>query len=83
MVGFKTDKFQLVEKRGIQYSDLADIFKTELLRKYNVGIVCKLRHKDSGKEFILATTHLHWNPANDYVKYAQICKMFETIENMD
>ena len=62
---------------------MANFYKSELFRKYNVGIVCKLRHKASGKEFILATTHLHWNPVNDYVKYAQMCKMFETIEGMD
>ena len=58
---------------------MAERFNQPLMAKSNAGLLCKLKHKKSGKEFILATTHLHWNPQNDYVKYVQMYNMFEKI----
>ena len=69
LIGYKKDQFELLDALHIQYNDLGDRFRHNIFKKNNTGIVAKLRHKSTGKEFILGCTHLHWNPKVDFVKY--------------
>ena len=62
--------FKYVSKEEIHYEDLVEKYGKGFKRG-NVGLICLLKHIESGKEIIVANTHLHWNPKYDYVKYAQ------------
>ena len=57
---------------GVQHNEIADRVDNgnKMLMKGNAAIMMKLRSKETGKEFIVANTHLHWNPKNDFIKYA-------------
>ena len=62
----------------ISYNDLDKRYKeqdqsdpyqiTDYLRN-NVGVICLLKHIQSGKEIVVANTHMHWNKRFSYVKY--------------
>lgn len=38
-----------------------------------------LKHKKNLKKFVVASTHIHWNPALDYVK---MCQAFYLLKNI-
>ena len=56
---------------------------SQLFKKNNAGLMAKLAHKASHREFIISTTHLNWNPKLDFVKYAQMVNMFQRIQGFD
>lgn len=73
MVGWQREKFSLLKKRKIVYEELIDRYDTDghLFKKGNVGNICLLRHLESEQKMIVVSTHMHWNPKLDYVKYGQ------------
>ena len=79
LIGYKTDKFELRDTLHIQYNDLKKRFRHSIFLKGNTAIVAKLRYKATSKELIVATTHIHWNPKLDFIKYAQMFYLFEKI----
>ena len=83
LIGFKTDQFELISSIGVQHNDMADHLGDTIFRKSNAGILCKLKHKESKREFIVAATHVHWNPQNDFIKYMQMYNMFLKIQEFD
>jgi hypothetical protein len=44
----------------------------ESFRQRGVGIIAELQSLDSADAFVVATTHLFWNPAQELVKEAQV-----------
>ena len=79
LLGYKTDKFELLDKLGFQHNDFAQRFDSPLFQKNNAGLLLKLKHKTSSKEFIISNTHLNWKPRLDFVKYSQMVNMFTQI----
>ncbi|KRG00256.1 uncharacterized protein Dwil_GK27997 [Drosophila willistoni] len=76
-------KFNLVEQRCVElYDD-----RVTLLNRENVALLTKFRLKDNQKqpeeepkEFIVATTHLLYNPKRQDVRCAQITKLLEELQ---
>lgn len=83
LIGYKKDKFELRDTLHIQYNDLKKRFRHSIFLKSNTAIVAKLRLKATFKDFIVATTHIHWNPKLDFIKYGQMFYLFEKIQKFD
>lgn len=72
LVGWKKDKFELQAAEFVNINDVATNFGSDasLYRKGNVGVICILKHRDSGKKLVAMSSHLYWNVKKDFVKYA-------------
>ena len=70
LIAWKQSVFKCEAKQEIQYEDLVEKYGKEFKRG-NVGLICLLKHLESGNQVIVANTHIHWNPKYDYVKYGQ------------
>ena len=77
LIGFKQDMFIEIEKHLISYDKLNYdnlIPKLSVKTKYlyqlycNKFIVLVLKHKNSGETFVIATTHLYYDPKMEHVK---------------
>ena len=72
MIGFKKDKFRLIDKLPINYNDIALKYGwSSDYRKGNQALLGLLEHKETKQKLIVVSTHFHWNPNLDFVKYAQ------------
>ncbi|XP_026840894.1 protein angel [Drosophila persimilis] len=70
-------KFQLLDQRPIEFYDQ----NVKLLNRENVALFAKLGLKgQTEKEFIVATTHLLYNPKRDDVRCAQVTRLLEELE---
>ena len=47
LLGYKKDKFEMLDTHGFQHNEMVDKYGCELFRKNNAGILVKLRHKAS------------------------------------
>ena len=70
LLGYKSDQFNLDQVEGFQHNEMVDKIGSNLFKKNNAGLMAKLTHRASRKQFIISTTHLNWNPKLDFVKYA-------------
>ncbi|KAI8361042.1 Endonuclease/exonuclease/phosphatase [Mortierella sp. GBAus27b] len=86
---FKASKFNLIDKRFIEYNQVAmqrpDFKKTEdlfnrVMNKDNILIIALLEHKDTNNRIVAANTHIHWDPTYKDVKLVQVAMMMEEIE---
>jgi RNA exonuclease NGL2 len=51
------------------------------LAKNNVAILLKLKRDD--KVYLVATTHLYWNPTCSYIRFRQLCHLFDDFKKHD
>ena len=49
-----------------------DTFLTTNLAKQNVGVITLLQHRETMSTFVVATCHLFWDPAREFVKLMQM-----------
>lgn len=88
---YKSTKLKLVEKYPVEYNSKAllkddlkrsvDIFNRVMTRD-NIAIITVFEAVGSGREIIVANTHLHWDPAFRDVKLVQTALLLEETENM-
>ena len=72
---FRQENWELLDlNEGLQSHD-------ESFIKHKECLIITLRHLISGKQIVVANTHLFWNPDFEYVKYGQISKILTHIEN--
>ncbi|GMM51772.1 CCR4-NOT core exoribonuclease subunit [Starmerella bacillaris] len=86
---YKIQKFQLIEKYPIEYNSKAllkddlkkstDIFNRVMTRD-NIAILSVFESLDTHKQFLVANTHLHWDPALNDVKLVQTALLLEETE---
>ncbi|XP_022225497.2 protein angel [Drosophila obscura] len=69
-------KFQLLDQRPVEFYDE----NVKLLNRENVALLAKLALKGQKKEFIVATTHLLYNPKRDDVRCAQVTRLLEELQ---
>lgn len=73
VIAWRQSKLEHVSDFGIQHDDLQQLFKEgSEFKRGNCALFVTLRYLETGLEFQVATTHLHWNKQRDFVKYAQI-----------
>ncbi|XP_034141490.1 protein angel [Drosophila guanche] len=71
-------KFQLLDRRPVELYDV----NVKLLNRQNVALFAKLALKGQPqKEFIVATTHLLYNPKRDDVRCAQVTRLLEQLQS--
>lgn len=76
---YKSDKLQMVEHKLVNFFQPT----VSLLDRHNVGIVAKFVPKlHPTREFVVATTHLLYNPRRDDVRLAQMQLLLTDVENM-
>ena len=80
LLAWKSDKYTLIKGKDIQYGKLKDRFGADFERN-NVGMVVQLKENSSNKDIVIANSHYHWHPMDDFVKYAQAHMMLECIED--
>ncbi|MFM7858417.1 MAG: endonuclease/exonuclease/phosphatase family protein, partial [Flammeovirgaceae bacterium] len=72
---FRQENWELLDlNEGLQTQD-------ESFIKHKECLIITLRHLTSGKQIVVANTHLFWNPDFEYVKYGQISKILTHIES--
>jgi CCR4-NOT transcription complex subunit 6 len=49
--------------------------------RHKEALFINLRHYASGKNILIANTHLFWNTEFEYVKYGQMCMILKYIQN--
>lgn len=87
---YKSSRFRLIEKHSIEYNSRAlarddlkkseDIFNRIMVRD-NVGLVAAFELVEApGNLLVVATTHLHWDPACRDVKLVQTAILLEESE---
>lgn len=64
---YKTKALNMIEFYGVEYFQP----KTNLLDRHNVGLIAKFSPKNSNRSFVVATTHLLFNPKREDVRLAQ------------
>ncbi|GMG55752.1 unnamed protein product [Ambrosiozyma monospora] len=86
---YKVGMFELLEKRILEYGTLVlsqDKFKktedvfNRFMNKDNIASVLILQHVQSGNKFVLANTHLHWDPEFNDVKTMQVAVLLEELQ---
>eukprot|EP01006_Ploeotia_vitrea_P039285 TRINITY_DN66328_c10_g6_i1.p1 TRINITY_DN66328_c10_g6~~TRINITY_DN66328_c10_g6_i1.p1 ORF type:complete len:767 (+),score=333.22 TRINITY_DN66328_c10_g6_i1:1243-3543(+) len=84
-VAFKDALFEFVAHEDVLFNDLADRVAAassassssaeaayaERLRKHNVAVLVRLRHRSSGSLLVVASAHLYWNPSHPDIKLRQ------------
>jgi CCR4-NOT transcription complex subunit 6 len=60
------------------------VFGSNEFLRGNVGLAVHLKATDmpSEPDFVVSTTHLHWAPHRDFVKYAQIKNTLSHLEEL-
>jgi CCR4-NOT transcription complex subunit 6 len=58
-----------------------DMFN-RVLGKDHIAVVCLMESKETGTRFIIANTHIHWDPAYRDVKLVQVALLVEEIEKI-
>ena len=73
MIGYKKDKFKMLQTEDIRYNDLCEKFvESEVyFRRHNVGKMSVLENLETGTKLVVVNTHMFWNNKYDYIKYAQ------------
>uniref|UniRef100_A0A6P4EPV7 Protein angel n=1 Tax=Drosophila rhopaloa TaxID=1041015 RepID=A0A6P4EPV7_DRORH len=77
---YDSSKFQLLDQRAVELHDQ----EVALLNRENVALFAKFRFKkepDQQKEFVVATTHLLYNPKRNDVRCAQVGRMLEELHS--
>ena len=74
---WRTSRLTLLHIEDLEYAHLltegvADLQAAEKLRKPHVGVVGVFRDNQCGRELVVATTHLLWNPKRGLVKLRQL-----------
>lgn len=73
------DKYELVDHTKVEYYRPG----IELLSRDNVGLVAKFRLKEHpATQFIVATTHLLYNPRRNDVRLGQVQLLFSELEKI-
>lgn len=72
---FRQENWELLDlNEGLQSHD-------ESFIKHKECLILTLRHLNTNKQFVVANTHLFWNPDFEYVKYGQISKILTHLES--
>ncbi|KAA1471720.1 glucose-repressible alcohol dehydrogenase transcriptional effector [Dentipellis sp. KUC8613] len=88
---FKRDKYQLVEKHLVEFSTKAmqrpDFKKTDdmfnrVLVKDNIAVICLFENRKTGTRFIVANTHIYWDPAFRDVKLVQVALLIDEVDKV-
>lgn len=88
---YNAAKYQLVEKHLIEFSAVAmqrqDFKKTDdmfnrVLGKDHIAVICLMENKHTGTRFIIANTHIHWDPAYKDVKLVQVALLIDELEKI-
>lgn len=88
---FNTRVFRLVDKRLIEFNQLAlqraDFKKTEdifnrVMTKDNVAAIVLLEHRATGARLVVANSHMHWDPEFRDVKLVQAAMLLEQLEGI-
>jgi uncharacterized protein with PIN domain len=82
-IAFKPDKFELltVDRVCCDDSIVADsLYEYQKYEKHNVGLSLRLRTRATGKEFVVCTCHVHWNPALPDVKVSQALYLLQRLK---
>lgn len=85
LIAFRSDRFDLKATQLIDLDQLSHLDR-QLQRtgrskfaKQNVTVLAVLADKASGRRFLVATCHLHWNPNLPEVKFAQAYYVLDRI----
>jgi len=88
---YKHNKLTLVEKYPVEYNSKAllkdDLKKSEdifnrVMTRDNIAIIGVFEVTATGRQMIVANTHLHWDPAFRDVKLVQTALLLEETEKM-
>lgn len=91
---WRKSKLRLVQRYGMEYNTLAlkrDDFKktadiyNRVMNKDNIAVVFVFERVNAPPDqqlFVLANTHLHWNPAFEDVKLVQVGLLLEELERI-
>ena len=79
IIAFKKNVFI---KEKWNHMDLNEdlVILDDSFQKHKEAIMVLLKHKKTGKQVLVANTHLFWNPDFEYVKYGQMGKILNYIE---
>lgn len=76
---YRAEQFVLVDYLEVEYHQPF----VEILNRDNVGLIAKLALRDSpSTQFIIATTHLLYNPKRNDVRLAQLQILMSEIERI-
>ncbi|CDZ98126.1 glucose-repressible alcohol dehydrogenase transcriptional effector [Phaffia rhodozyma] len=88
---WKTSKYDLVEKRVIEFNQVAlqrpdmrnsdDVFN-RVMSFDNIAVVCLLENPTTGSRLIIANVHMHWDPTFRDVKLVQAAMLVEEMEKV-
>lgn len=88
---YRSDVFKLVEKHTVEYNAMAlrrdDFKKTEdvynrVMNKDEVALITVFEHISTGNLFVLANTHLQWDPQFCDVKIVEVGLLTEEVEKL-
>ena len=71
LLAWKSDSWNMIKVEKINYNDLPKCRENTVYKKNNIGILGVFQEKASGKHLIVGTSHFHWNPEVEYVKFLQ------------
>ena len=74
-MAYRTAALELVTYEEVDMNDLAEVYGTRSYSRDNQGILCLFKHLISQESVVVGNMHLHYNPAKDYLKYAQAAYM--------
>ncbi|XP_016998755.2 protein angel [Drosophila takahashii] len=77
---YDSSKFELLDQRAVELHDQ----EVALLNRENVALFARFRFKkepDQQKEFVVATTHLLYNPKRSDVRCAQVGRILEELSS--
>jgi len=88
---FKSDRFKLEERHLIEFNQLAlarpslrkhkDVYNRVMTRD-NIAVAARLTHVESKQSILVATVHIHWDPAHKDVKLLQTIMLAEELEKL-
>ncbi|KAK0527800.1 Glucose-repressible alcohol dehydrogenase transcriptional effector [Tilletia horrida] len=88
---FKANKWALIEKRLIEFNQLAlqrpDFKKTQdmfnrVMTKDQIAVIALLENRATGARLIVANAHIYWDPEFRDVKLVQVAMLMDELEKI-
>ena len=84
---WRPSRLSLVHIEAVEYArvltaSVQDRVMAERMRKHNVGLIGVFSDRDCGREVVVATTHILWNPRRGLVKLRQMEHLFARLDTL-
>jgi mRNA deadenylase 3'-5' endonuclease subunit Ccr4 len=79
--GVRKQSFKILSSKVLDFNEEAAKcgFKDPAYNQFNIAVILLVQHIESKNVFVVANTHIYWNPKRDDIKYFQMITLMDYI----